>query len=319
MYAYCQEYGIPFKKTGKLVVATQSQQIPMLENILNAGKSNGAHDLRLLESNDVRNMEPELECVKALWSPSSGIVDSHSFMISLQADAEEHGASFAYNTSMLRGAVTKRNIEIHVGSTEALTPSSGKGVDAVLCANYVVNATGLYAQSFARNLDGLPVDSIPASHFARGCYFSLPGVKAPFSHLIYPIPEDGGLGCHVTLDLGGQIRFGPDVQWLPELTNSVSLFTQFDYSVDPKRADRFYSEIRKYYPSLPDGSLQPSYSGIRPKISGPGQPSADFLIQGEKDHGVRGLVNLYGIESPGLTSCLAIAKTVHAMLMDQEC
>ncbi|KAG0619474.1 hypothetical protein M758_4G142200 [Ceratodon purpureus] len=279
MYAYCQENGVPYKRVGKLIVATQPQQVPLLEKMQTAGEANGVHDLRLLEATDVRSMEPELQCVKALWSPSSGILDTHTFMSTLQADAEEHGASFAFNTSMLRGAVTKRNIELHVGSTEALTPSSGKGVDAILCANYVVNATGLYAQSFARKLDGLPADSIPASHFARGCYFSSSGVKSPFSHLIYPIPEDGGLGCHVTLDLGGQVRFGPDVEWLPELMNGVSLSTQFDYSVDPKRADRFYSEIRKYYPSLADGALQPSYSGIRPKLSGPGQPSADFLIQ----------------------------------------
>lgn len=291
----------------------------MLENMLRAGEANGVRDLRILEATDVRSMEPQLQCVKALWSPSSGILDTHTFMSTLEADAEEHGASFAFNTSMLRGVVTKRNIELHVGSTEALTPSSGKGVDAILNANYVVNATGLYAQSFARKLDNLPAESIPASHFARGCYFSLSGVKSPFSHLVYPIPEDGGLGCHVTLDLGGQVRFGPDVEWLPQLMNNVSLSTQFDYSVDPKRADRFYSAIRKYYPSLPDGALQPSYSGIRPKLSGAGQPSADFLIQGEKDHGVRGLVNLYGIESPGLTSCLAIAKVVHAMLTNHEC
>jgi len=277
MYSYCEAHGVPYKRAGKLIVATQSQQVPVLEKLAKVGKDNGVTDLRLIEASEAQEMEPQLQCVKALWSPSSGILDSHSFMLALQADAEEHGASFAFNTSMIGGAISNLNIEIYAGSTADLT--AGETTQVVLCANMVINSTGLHAQSVARSLKGLSASTIPKSHYARGCYFSLSGVKSPFSHLIYPVPEDGGLGCHVTMDLSGQIKFGPDVEWLPNLGDNITIMTQFDYTVEPRRMDKFYSEIRKYYPSLPDRALQPDYAGIRPKLSGSGELTADFLIQ----------------------------------------
>lgn len=316
LYSYCKEHDVPHKQIGKLIVATHAGHIPHLEAILSTGYRNGVRDLRLLSGKEASKLEPNVTCVKALWSPSTGIIDSHSFMMCLQADAEVNGATFAFNSSVLEGNVSSDGIEILVCSTDVFTASNEIDANAiVLCAKTVINAAGLRAIAIARRLKGHPTASVPNSFFARGCYFSLVGLKEPpFYHLVYPIPETGGLGVHVTLDLGGQIRFGPDVEWLDNIDPDEVHPLRFDYTVDPRRADKFYPEIRKYYPALPDGVLKADYSGIRPKISGPQEPSADFVIQGEKEHGICGLVNLFGIESPGLTASLAIAERVCAMV-----
>lgn len=321
LYSYCKEHDVAHKQLGKLIVATETGQISALESIYSAGQSNGVSDLCYISSKVVSELEPYITCVKALWSPSTGIIDSHSFMLCLQADAEAHGATFAFNSSVIEGNVCSKGLELYVCSTEDLTaqrePKQMDANSSVISARSVINAAGLNATAVARRLHGFPSEAVPASFFSRGCYFSLAGEgKAPFSHLVYPIPGDGGMGVHVTLDLNGQVRFGPDVEWLDKNTSSANEAYQleYDYGVDPKRAEKFYPEIRKYYPALQDGGLKADYAGIRPKLSGPNCPSADFLIQGEEIHGVCGLVNLFGIESPGLTSSLAIADRVCAML-----
>lgn len=319
LYSYCKEHDVPHKQLGKLIVATDTSQIPALESILSAGRDNGVSDLHFISGKEVSKLEPNIACVKALWSPSTGIIDSHSFMLCLQADAEAHGATFAFNSSVVQGNVCCEGIDMNVCSTEVLTAQSEPDpMDAnslVLCAKTVINAAGLNASAIARGIHGFPKKAVPEILFSRGCYFSLSGQgKAPFSHLVYPIPGDGGLGVHVTLDLSGQVRFGPDVEWLDNTSAYEAHQLEFDYRVDPKRAEKFYPEIRKYYPALQDGVLKADYAGIRPKISGPHGPPADFLIQGQEIHGICGLVNLFGIESPGLTASLAIADRVCALL-----
>jgi L-2-hydroxyglutarate oxidase LhgO len=234
-------------------------------------------------------MEPALSCVAALLSPSTGIIDSHGFMLALQGDLEEAGGTVAFRAPVRRGRAVPAGILLEIGSGDLLE----------LEARVVVNSAGLNAQQVARGIEGISPDSIPAATYAKGNYYVLHG-KAPFRHLIYPTPESGGLGVHLTLDLAGQARFGPDVEWIEKL----------DYTVDPARAERFYRAIRSYWPGLPDGALLPGYAGIRPKLSGPGAATADFLIQEREAHGIRGLINLYGIESPGLTAALAIAERV---------
>ncbi|KAH9738620.1 L-2-hydroxyglutarate dehydrogenase [Citrus sinensis] len=273
LYKYCSEHEVPHKQIGKLIVATRPLEIPKLNDLMKRGTANGVHGLRMLEGFEAMKMEPELQCVKALLSPASGIVDSHSLMLSLVPEL-------------------------------------------TLIPKLVVNSAGLSAPALAKRFIGLDNVFIPPAYYARGCYFSLANTKvAPFKHLIYPIPEDGGLGVHVTLDLDGQIKFGPDVEWIDGIDDTLSFLNRFDYSVNANRAERFYPEIRKYYPDLRDGSLQPSYAGIRPKLSGPRQSPIDFIIQGEDTHGVPGLVNLFGIESPGLTSSMAIAEYVAAKFL----
>ena len=230
-----------------------------------------------------------LNCDAALLSPSTGIIDSHAYMLALRGDAEAGGAAFAFHTPLLHAKVSAGNIELDAGGEAPMT----------LTCSLLVNAAGLNAPAVARAIDGMPLELIPRAYLAKGNYFSC-SKKAPFSHLIYPVPEPGGLGVHLTLDMAGQARFGPDVEWVDSI----------DYAVDPARSERFYPAIRKYWPALPDGALMPSYSGIRPKIVPPSVAYQDFLIQGPKDHGVEGLINLFGIESPGLTSSLAIADYV---------
>eukprot|EP00250_Pteridium_aquilinum_P029537 c3963_g1_i1 orf=198-1475(+) len=318
LYSYCNEHNVAHKQLGKLIVATHPSQISTLESILLNGRKNGVSDLRFLSGKEVSELEPNIGCVKALLSPSTGIIDSHSFMLSLQADAEVHGATFAFNSSVIQGNVCCEGIEMHVCSTEVLTgqgkPDQMDANSLVLCPKTIVNAAGLNASTIARRLHGFPMEAVPAIFFSRGCYFSLTGLeKAPFSHLVYPIPEEGGLGVHVTLNLSGQVRFGPDVEWLDSMYADGAHQLEFDYTVDPKRAEKFYPEVRKYYPALQDGALKADYAGIRPKISGPHDPPGDFLIQGQEAHGICGLVNLFGIESPGLTASLAIADRVCAM------
>ncbi|MEO6277059.1 NAD(P)/FAD-dependent oxidoreductase [Roseateles sp.] len=288
LYDYCAARGIAHRRCGKLVVATRPVDLPRLEQIAASGAANGLDDLRLLGQAETLALEPALQAAGALLSPSSGIVDSHGLMTALLADAEHAGATLALNSPLTGGARDGDGWRLRVGA------------DFKLGARCVVNAAGLFAARVAAAL-GTPA---PSLRFARGHYFSLAG-RAPFSRLIYPLPVDGGLGVHLTLDLGGQARFGPDVQWLAD-TDPVSL----DYAVNPALAPAFEAEVRGYWPSLPPGALQPAYSGIRPKLSGPGEAAADFSI----DCRMPGLVQLFGIESPGLTASLALAEEVAARL-----
>ena len=289
LYAYCEARGVGHRRCGKLVVATDHEQLRVLEKIAATARANGVDDLRRLTAGEAMTMEPAVSCLAALFSPSTGIVDSHGLMLALQGDIEEAGGVVACRSPVLRGRCERDAIHLEVG-TDELTE---------LAAQLVINSAGLQAQQLSRRIEGIPPGSIPATVYAKGSYYVLQG-KAPFQHLIYPVPITGGLGVHLTLDLAGQARFGPDVEWVEEL----------DYSVDPARAESFYGVIRRYWPGLPEGALRPGYAGIRPKLSGPDAAAADFLIQGPEAHGVRGLHNLYGIESPGLTSCLAIAERV---------
>lgn len=292
LYEYAAQHGVPHRRCGKLIVATSESQVGELEAIAAKARANGVDDMVLLTQAQARSMEPLLECLAALHSPSTGIVDSHALMLALQGDLENAGGVVAVKSGVSRAECTRDGI--------VLTAQDG----TVLRCNSVVNAAGLSAPALARRFEGLRADTVPTAHFAKGNYFTLAG-RAPFSRLIYPVPEAAGLGVHLTLDLGGQAKFGPDVQWVASPDDLV---------VDPARGDGFYAEVRKYWPDLPDGALIPGYAGIRPKISGPGQAAADFMIQGPADHGVPGLVNLFGIESPGLTSSLAIARRVAGIL-----
>lgn len=292
LYAFCEARGVEYRRCGKLIVATDKMQMPALESFERMARANGVADVTWLTADEARVLEPELRAVAALYSPSTGIVDSRAFMLALQGDFEQAGGVIAFRSPLQRGRCDGNAIHLEAGS-EKLTG---------LRASVVINCAGLQAQEVSRRIDGVPKWSIPPAYFAKGNYYVLQ-TRTPFRRLVYPVPEPGGLGVHLTLDLAGQARFGPDVEWLERL----------DYTVDPTRAERFYAAIRRYWPALPDGSLQPGYAGIRPKLHGPGEPAADFLIQGPDVHGVRGLVNLYGIESPGLTSALAIAEHVADM------
>ena len=294
LYAFCSGAGVACRRCGKLIVATQGQQEQRLHDLQSQAEDNGVTDTAMLTRAQAIALEPDLDCVAALHSPSTGIVDSHALMLALLGDAESHGAVLSLNTEVLKGEIDRRGVKLLVASG---------GEEMLLAADYVVNSAGLSAVALARLIDGYPAELIPEAYFAKGNYYALAG-RAPFSRLVYPIPEDGGLGVHLTLDLAGQARFGPDVEWIDTL----------DYAVDPHRADAFYAQVRKYWPKLRDHSLVPAYCGIRPKISGPGTAAADFLIHGPKTHGVQGLVNLFGIESPGLTSCLSIADEVCSLL-----
>ncbi|HYH22643.1 MAG TPA: NAD(P)/FAD-dependent oxidoreductase [Azospirillum sp.] len=292
LYAFCREHGVEHKRLGKLIVATDDTQVAKLDAIRRQAAANGVDDLRPIDAAEAKAMEPNLHCVAALLSPSTGIVDSHGVMLALQGDAEERGAMLAFHSPLAAARLDDGGIVVEVGGAEPMR----------IGCSVLVNAAGLGAWDVAQAIDGLPEGAVPPKFLAKGNYYALGKGRSPFTRLVYPVPEDGGLGVHLTLDLGGQARFGPDVEWLAG--------SAFDYSVDPRRADGFYASIRRYWPALPDEALVPAYCGIRPKLSGPGAPAADFLIQGPADHGVPGLVNLFGIESPGLTSCLAIADAV---------
>ncbi|XP_006351259.1 L-2-hydroxyglutarate dehydrogenase, mitochondrial isoform X2 [Solanum tuberosum] len=318
LYKYCKDHEIPHKQIGKLIVATGLSEVPRLSTLMTRGIQNGVEGLRMMEGYEATTLEPELQCVKALWSPSSGIVDSHSLMLSLVGEAESHGTTFSYNTAVIGGHIEGNQIQIHVSGSNAIANWNGRSEldsELILIPKLVVNSAGLSAPAIAKRMKGLPDGIIPASHYARGCYFTLSNTKSPFKHLIYPIPEVGGLGVHVTLDLNGQVKFGPDVEWIKGIDDIPSFLNMFDYSVREDRANQFYPAIRKYYPSLKDGSLEPGYAGIRPKLSGPEEGPTDFVVQGEDIHGISGLVNLFGIESPGLTSSMAIAEHVAAKLL----
>ena len=289
LYRYCADHGVPHRNCGKLIVATSAKDTERLQSIRAHAEANGVGDLRLLSGAAARELEPALACEAALLSPSTGIIDSHAYMLALRGDAEAAGAAFAFHTPLLHARATGGRIELDAGGEAPMT------LECVL----LINSAGLRAPAVARGIEGMPPELVPPAYLAKGNYFSC-GTKAPFSRLIYPVPEPGGLGVHLTLDMAGQARFGPDVEWVDHI----------DYAVDPARAERFYPAIRKYWPTLPDGALMPSYSGMRPKIVPPDVATQDFVIQGPRDHGVAGLINLFGIESPGLTSSLAIADYV---------
>ena len=294
LYAYCASRGIAHRRCGKLLVATSEAQRARLAQIQAQAAQNGVDDLQLLDAAGVRALEPELDAVAALLSPSTGIVDSHGLMLALQGEFESHGGVLALRSPVLsidsRGPVHV----LQVGGESTME----------LGARYVVNAAGLWAPGLAARIDGLDAKHVPQARYAKGNYFSL-GSRAPFSHLIYPVPEAAGLGVHLTLDLAGQARFGPDVEWVTPATPE-----QIDYRVSPARAAAFEAAVRRYWPGLPQASLQPAYSGVRPKLEWHGEAVQDFMVQGPAEHAVAGLVNLYGIESPGLTASLAVADEV---------
>ncbi len=292
LYDYCAAHGVAHRRCGKLIVATDDGQRDALRALQAQARANGVTDVQWLDRDAALAMEPALRAVAALHSPSTGIVDSHGLMLALQGDAESHGAMLAFGSPVLGGRVVAGGIELDVGGSVATT----------LHARTVVNAAGLDAPALASRLAGLDPAQVPRAYRCKGSYFALTG-KAPFSRLVYPLHDAAGLGVHLTLDLAGQARFGPDTEWLPD-------GAPLDYRVDPARGDAFCAAIRRYWPALPDGALQPAYSGIRPKIAGPGEPARDFVIAGPAEHGVPGLVNLFGIESPGLTACLAVADEV---------
>jgi L-2-hydroxyglutarate oxidase LhgO len=297
LYAYCVEHGVAHKRLGKLLVACRDQEIKSLESVWARASANGVDDLQWLSAVEARALEPNLACVKAFLSPSTGIVDSHALMLAYQGDAEAAGAVLALRAPVLRGRVEGQGFLLEVGGEEPMR----------LRTVLLVNSAGLYAPTLSRTIAGIPPAAIPTAYYCRGVYFSFSG-RAPFTRLIYPAPEAAGLGVHLTLDMAGQARFGPDTEWIDGV----------DYTVDPRRGDKFYAAIRTYWPGLPDGALQPGYAGVRPKISGPKEPAADFAIQGPETHGVPGLVNLFGIESPGLTASLAIAERVLHLLRGSE-
>jgi L-2-hydroxyglutarate oxidase LhgO len=289
LYAYCREHGVPYARLGKLIVATRAEEIPGVERIAAAARANGVEDLAWLSAAEARRMEPALRCVAALHSPSTGIVDSHALMLAYQGEAEGAGAIVVLRAPVVRGRVRAGGFELRVGGDEP----------AAIRCRLLVNSAGLWAPALAGAIEGVPPETIPPAYFCRGVYFTLSG-RAPFRRLIYPVPVPGGLGVHITLDLAGQARFGPDVEWIEAV----------DYTVDPRRGDAFYAAIRSYWPDLREGALQPGYAGIRPKLGGPTEPAADFVVQGPQTHGIAGLVNLYGIESPGLTASLPLADEV---------
>jgi len=289
LYEFCAGHGVGHRKCGKLVVATDAAELGKVEAIRKQGEANGVEDLEIIGGNAARALEPELSCIGALASPQSGIVDSHGFMRALWGELEDNGGMIAFETPVERISYRAPRWQVRFGGRDTGT----------LDFDAVVNAAGLGAQSLARRIDGYPADQVPRLVLAKGNYFSYAG-RPVFSRLIYPTPVDGGLGVHVTLDLAGRMRFGPDVEWIKEES----------YGIDAARADGFYARIRSYWPRLPDGTLVPDYCGIRPKLTGPGEPAADFMIAGPPAHGLPRLVNLFGIESPGLTASLSIAEDV---------
>ena len=299
LYAYCKERQIPHKACGKLIVATSVQQVAQLSAIQAKANANGvlgADQLRLLSAHEAQTMEPDLKCEAALWSPGTGIIDSHALMLSYLGDFENAGGILALNSAFSSAQIVRSS------ETTQFIVRTQDGTE--ILAQNVINSTGLSAPNTARQFEGMDLANLPRAYYAKGNYFSLAG-RSPFSRLIYPVPEAAGLGVHLTLDMAGQAKFGPDVEWVDSPDK---------LEVDPSRGDAFYAEVRKYWPGLKDGALMPSYSGIRPKINAPQETAADFCIMGPASHGVSGLMNLLGIESPGLTSSLAIAREVSQAL-----
>ena len=290
LYEYCVTHGVPHRRCGKLIAATDEKQIDELKAIQSKAHANGVTDVVWLTRQQALALEPELHCVAALYSPSTGIIDSHSLMLAYLGDAEAKGAMLALKSPFEKAKLVGDGFVLSVG-------------DEMVQAKTLINSAGLRAPTVARAIEGYPAQKAPRELYAKGNYYSL-NRKNPFSRLVYPVPEPGGLGVHVTLDLAGQARFGPDVEWIDRIGRKE------DYAVDPRRSERFYAAIRRYWPGLPDASLSPGYAGIRPKTAGPKDPAPDFAIQGPREHGVPGLVHLFGIESPGLTASLALAGMV---------
>ena len=288
LYEFCGRHGVPHRRCGKLIVATSDAQVAQLESIQRAAAGNGVI-LDRLDGPALKRLEPELVGTAGLLSPATGIIDSHAYMLALVGQLESCGANIAYGSEVTRMWLRKDGVEIAVN-----------GEEPGLLAGAIVNCAGLFAPHVARLIDGFPQQGIPTSYLAKGNYFVLDG-RAPFRHLVYPVPEPGGLGTHLTLDMAGRARFGPDVQWIETL----------DYTVDESRVDNFYKAVRRYWPGLPDGSLRAGYAGVRPKITGPGEPAADFRIDAPPSEDLP-VVNLFGIESPGLTASLALADDVPA-------
>ncbi|WP_306227013.1 NAD(P)/FAD-dependent oxidoreductase [Bosea beijingensis] len=294
LYRYLQERGLPHKACGKLIVATSEAQKPALETIMARARASGVDTLRWLSGAEAKVMEPEVRCEIALVSPETGVVDSHALMLSLLGECEAAGGSLALNTPIAGWRRGAEGFSVDFGGDDPATYS----------VRTVVNSAGHGAPKLLGLLDGFPAEHVPVQHYAKGNYFALTG-KQPFSHLVYPVPEAAGLGIHATIDMGGRVKFGPDVEWVE---------SDQDLVVDPARAEKFYAAIRTYWPGLADGALVADYAGIRPKLHGPSEPMPDFRIDGPEVHGVPGLVNLLGIESPGLTSSLAIAEMVREKL-----
>ncbi len=296
LYQYCAERHVPHKRLSKIIVATAEDETATLEKYVKQGAINGVHDLAWLTPAQVREMEPNVRCIAAIHSPSTGLVDSHALMLAYQGDLESAGGAVVFHSPIESGQTASDGVILNVGGQEPMT---------IQC-NLVVNCAGLYAQDIAKKIRGIPPETIPTLYYAIGHYFSITGRPA-FTRLIYPVAVAGSLGLHVALDLAGQVRFGPDIEYIDRI----------DYRFRTGLSTKFYESIRRYYPDLKDDSLQPGYTGIRPKLHGPGTPAADFVIQGKREHGIDGLINLYGIESPGLTSSLAIADYVHQQLENQ--
>lgn len=294
LYAYCADRGVPHKRIGKLIVATDEGDVAQLAAIAKRARDNGINDndaLIALSAAEARVLEPALQCVAALYSPSTGIVDSHALMLSYEADLEAAGGLVLLGHAAVNILISDGRFEIEVAARD--------GSISTLSCRYVVNSAGHRASDVAKRIHGLNANSVPETFLSRGCYFTATG-QIPFRHLIYPIPNEVTAGIHLTIDLAGRAKFGPDHEWISVV----------DHTVDPNRCTKFYHAIRRYYPGLPDGTLQPGYAGVRPKLQRPGEKAKDFVIQGPLEHGIAGLVNLYGIESPGLTSSLALADMV---------
>jgi L-2-hydroxyglutarate oxidase LhgO len=305
LYAYCAEKGVPHINCGKLIVATNAKEDGLLAGIKQRAETNGVEGMRVLTAAEAMALEPNLMCTSALLSPATGIIDSHSYMVALQGDAENAGAVPVFHSPVLGGRVAGRGAGASAGRGAGASAGRGVEIDVggadpmTLRCRLLVNSAGLHAPGLARGIVGMPQDRVPTAYYAKGNYFTLAG-RSPFSRLIYPVPVPGGLGVHLTVDLGGQARFGPDVEWIDTI----------DYTVDPSRSESFYAAVRKYWPGLKDGGLQPGYAGIRPKTVPKGATGQDFVVQGPQAHGVPGLINLFGIESPGLTASLAVAEHV---------
>ena len=302
LYEYCRTHHVATQPYGKLIVASDDSQLDDLQAILYKAQQNNVPEIKMITGEQAKTMEPELQCSAAVLSASTGIVDSHGFMLSLLGGFEDAGGMIAYQSPLISarpiGSNAQDGFELEIGGADGMK----------IQTKLLINCAGMSAPAIAKKIEGLAQEQIPKAYFAKGNYFSLSG-KSPFKHLIYPIPEPGGLGVHLTLDMGGQAKFGPDVEWL-----EIDEENQIDYTVNSKRGDGFYAAVRKYWPGLKDNALQPDYSGVRAKIVPPNTPAGDFCFNTPKDHGLEGLFNLYGFESPGLTSSLAIAKYLEGQI-----
>lgn len=301
LYEYAKSHQVQFNPCGKLIVASSAPQDLDLEDILQKATNNGVPKMSRLTKEQVLALEPNLNAFSALLSESTGVIDSHGYMLSLLGGFEDAGGMIAYQSPLIKATPIQdgeNGYLLEVGGEEPFQ----------LETKYLINCAGLSAPAIAAKIEGLQNQYIPKAYFAKGNYFSLSG-KSPFSRLIYPVPEPGGLGVHLTLDMGGQAKFGPDVEWL-----DIDREEQINYTVDKDRGQKFYAAVRQYWPGLQDGALNADYSGVRAKISAPGEPAADFRIDDQQIHGLEGLINLYGFESPGLTSSLAIAQEVVGLL-----